>query len=173
MEDNYQARINEDIRQYKLHKIQIVESKIKEYRDIFNTIKQTTVIKLTKNTSSNILRIIIILFMILLLVAGIWYLFPEQAIKMIEKSGEEISKQEKAELIKTMPYFGYGLISLLIPLGFTSWLLKKNIQKRNTIYNLSKLLNEVIGYMDNNVKEDKKKYEYFIDNLGEIQTKQK
>ncbi len=168
MEIDNSKKIEEEIRQFKLYKIQTVEAKIREYDNIFNTIKENNVIKFTKNASSNILRIIFFFVTLAMFLAGIFFMFPEHIIKIMEGSGEYFSEREKRDFILTTPYLGYVLISVSILFGFITSLLKKNIRKRNTIYNLSKLLNEVIDYMSENVKEDKKKYEYFVDSNADI-----
>lgn len=164
-------KIEEEIRQFKLYKIQIVEAKLREYEVTYNLIKENIVIKFTKNASSNVLIIIFLLVAIALLLVGFLFLFPEQIIKIVEENGKYFSAQDRRDFILTIPYFGGVLISISILVGFLALLLKKNIQKRNTIYDLSKLITEVIGYMNHNVKEDKKKYEYFVDSIAEIESK--
>lgn len=171
MENNNKKKIEEEIRQYKLFKIQTVEAKIREYENTFNKIKENIVVKFTKNASSNLIRILILLITIVLLLFGIFFLFPEQIIKIMEENGEFFSEQEKNDTMLILPYLGYILISISVIFGIISSLLKKNIRKRNTIYNLSKLIKEVIDYMDENVKDDKKKYEYFVDSVAEIESK--
>ena len=169
MENESTKKIEEEIRQHKLYKIQIVEAKIREYENTFIEIKENVVLKFTKNASSNILRIIFFLLTVSLFLIGIVFLFPEQLISFFENNGEYYSLEDKKNLVLILPYMGYVLISLSILLRFISSLLKKNIKKRNTIYKMSKLISEVIDYMDNNVKEDKMKYEYFVDSAAEIE----
>lgn len=169
MENINTKRIEEEIRQYKLYKIQIVDAKRSEYEKTFNEIKQNIVIKFTKNASSNLLRFFLLLVTVSVLLVGVLFLFPEHIIKILEENGEYFSKQEKIDLELVLHYLGYVFISISILIGSISSLLKKNIKKRNTIYDLSKLISEVIDYMGDNVKEDKKKYEYFVDNLAEIE----
>jgi len=72
-----------------------------------------------------------------------------------------------------MPYLGYILISLSLLFYFISLLLKKNIYKKNIIYNLSKLIKEAINYMSENVEKEIKKYEYFVDSIADIKNRQK
>ena len=163
--------IEEEIRQYKLYKIQIIESKIREYEDIFNTIKENVALKFTKNASSNIFRFLLIPITVILFLAGIYLLFPELVISLMERYGIEFSGVEKREYILKLPFIGYISLLMSIFLGITASLLKKNIRKRNTIYNLSKLLKDVIDYMNEDVNENKKKYEYFVDSMAEIENK--
>lgn len=171
MEDNNAKKVEEEIRQYKLYKIQIVEAKIREYENSFNAIKENVVIKFTKNASSNLLRIIFLLVTISLFLIGVIFFFPEQIINLLEENGEYFSKQDKIDFTLIVPCLGYVLISISILFGFISSLLKKNIKKRNTINDLAKLINDVIDYMGDNVKEDKKKYEYFVDSVAEIENR--
>lgn len=173
MEDDNIKKIQEEIRQYKLYKIQTIESTIREYENTFNFIKENIVIKFTKNASSNILRIIFFLVTLVLFLIGVSFLFPGYLIQLMNESEGNFIETEKNEFSLIAPYFGYVLISISILFGFISSLLKKNIRKRNTIYNLSQLVKEVIDYMDENVKEDKKKYEYFVDSSAEIEHRRK
>lgn len=173
MENAHKKAMEEEIRQHKLYKIQITEAKIREYEHTFNTIKENNVIKFTKNASSSVLRIIFFVVAVGLFIIGIFFLFPEQMIKILEKNEAYFSVQEKRDFILTAPYLGYIFISISILFGFISSLLKKNIRKRNSIYDLSKLIKEVIDYMHENVKEDKKKYEYYVDSIADIETRKR
>jgi len=58
MEDNNTKKIEEEIRQYKLFRIQTVKAKIREYENIFNKIKENIVIKFTKNATSSLIIIL-------------------------------------------------------------------------------------------------------------------
>lgn len=173
MEDNNTKKIEEEIRQYKLFKIQTVKAKIREYENIFNKIKENIVIKFTKNATSNLIIILFLLIVIVFLISGIFFMFPEQVIKAMERKGEVLLEQDKNGIMLVLPYLGYLLISISVIFGIISLLLKKNIRKRNTIYNLSKLIKEVIDYMSENVEEDKKKYAYFVDSIADIENRKK
>jgi len=102
---------------------------------------------------------------------GVFFLFPEQVIKVMERKGKFLSEQDKNGIMLILPYLGYVLISISVIFGIISLLLKKNIRKRNTIYNLSRLIKEGIDYMNENVEEDKKKYAYFVDSIADIEKK--
>ncbi len=58
---------------------------------------------------------------------------------------------------------------LAILFGSIGYLLKVNNKKRNSIYSLSELLEEVMDYMEKSSSEEKRKYEYFVDSLAEKQ----
>jgi hypothetical protein len=173
MENKGTKIIEEEIRQFKLYKIQLVEAKMREYGILFQEIKEHAAIKLTKNASSNFLRIILLTVTIAVFSAGFLLLFPDKMIEIFEGKGIYFSTQMKLDFKEAAPYLRYILFSISLLFGSISILLKKNIKKRNTIHDLSKLINEVINYMDDNVKEDKKKYEYFVDSAAEIENRQK
>ncbi len=154
-------KIKEEIGQDKLSRIHLTEAKIREYKSIFSEIKEDFVIVFTKNISSNIFVIIFSLAAgISLLLWGLLYFFPEEIVKW-----SDCAVDEEKDLFQILKFLSYFFISIAILFRFISSLLKKNIRKRNAIYDLSELLKEVIGYMEESVKEDKMKYEYFIDNL--------
>lgn len=172
MEENKnENRIEEEIRQFKLYKIQHVEAKIREYNDTYNVIKENIVIRFTKNASSSILRLVLVLITLSLVLLGMMFLFPEVIIEILRGNGETFSDQDRMDLMVIGPYIGWFFMLIAFLFGIVAWLLKKNIKKRNTIYKLANLVEEVIEYMDENVKEDKKKYEYFVDSIAEIENK--
>tara|TARA_R110002050_G_scaffold257788_1_gene396894 strand:+ start:5602 stop:6129 length:528 start_codon:yes stop_codon:yes gene_type:complete len=169
MENDYARRIEEEIRQYKLYKIQVVEAKVRGYKKAFHEIKENATIKFTKNASSNLLIIMFLLLAASILGLGVLFLFPEQTLGLWGENGGSLSMQVKFQ----DNFVGYILLAIALLLGFISSLLKKNIKKRNTIYNLSKLISDVIDTMDDHAKEDKRKYEYFVDSAAEIERRKK
>jgi len=164
--------LEEQIRQYKLNKIHVVESKISEYERVFNTIKENALFRYTKNATSVILIIIFLLLTGVSMIFGLALFFPEQIIELTG-SGQEWTPQERDEFISESNYFAFFFIILSLLFGSITLLLKKNMRKKNTIFRLSRLLQDVIEYMDENVKEDKKKYEYFVDSMSEIEKEPK
>lgn len=100
-------------------------------------------------------------------------ILPEHAINFIEGIGKVLSQIQNEKLTEILPYFGFFILGLALLFVFISYLLKKNNQKRSVIYKLSNLLDEVIEYMDNNVKEEKKRYEYFVDSIAEMEVAKK
>lgn len=174
MKDNNSImKIEEEIKQYKLYKIQTTESKIREYEDVYSLIKENIVIKFTKNSFSNIFRLLLTIISIGLILLSLTLIFPEIAISFIEKTGEILTQADRNDMIELFPYLGYFVLGLGFLFGIISSLLKKNNRKRTVIYELSKLIDEVIYYMNENVKEEKKKYEYFVDSVAEIEIKNK
>lgn len=164
-------QIEEEIRQYKLYKIQTTEQKIKEYEAEYNRIKQHLVIWYTKTISSSVLIWLFNLIGIVLFLIGVSFLFPEQLLTFTEVNEEQISETERNELMLTFPYMGYFIISLSVIFWMISFFIRRNSDKRKTIYKLEMLLTEIIGDMQRNNTEEKKKYEYFVDSVAEIEMK--
>lgn len=115
----------------------------------------------------NAFRIILIIISILFLIIGLICFFPEQVIRFLESEGEVFSISEKEDFILVFKALKYVFLGLYLLFGFISYLLKLNNKKRNTIHSLSRLLEEVMDYMENSSKEEKRKYEYFVDSLAE------
>ena len=97
-------------------------------------------------------------------------IFPEIAVSLIEKNGDVLTHAQREIFVKFFPFLGYFFLGLGLLFAIVSALLKKNNRKRSVIYELNKLIDEVIHYMDENVKEEKKKYEYFVDTISEIES---
>ena len=155
------SSVEEKIKKYKLLKIETTESKIKQYEDTLSYINDSDVIKFTKNASLNVLRIVFRLITIVCILVGFYFFFPDLVI-----SWTLDGRNEAQEII---PYIGFMFIVLAIFFIFISSLLKKNIHKRKTIYELSKLIEEVIGYMGENLEEDKIKYQYFVESMADVE----
>lgn len=162
-----EEKINEELRQYKLFKIQETESKLRKFKTVYEDIKEHFVIKFSKNASSNIFRIVLIIISTLFLILGLISFFPNQIIQFLESEGEVFSTTEKEDFILNFDVFKYTFLGLSIFFGFISYLLKLNNQKRNTIHSLSKLLEEVMDFMENSSNDEKRKYEHFVDSLAE------
>ncbi|MCL3779252.1 hypothetical protein EMN47_02520 [Prolixibacteraceae bacterium JC049] len=168
MNYNNTNRIEEEIRQKKLYKIQVAEAQVRKYENLFHTISEKKLIKLSKNVSSNILRTIILITSILLFILSIFLFFSEFTITLLEKYGNEFSLIEESNFIQFAPKGAILIFIISILLYLISFLLKKNTTKRNSLFELSNLITEVIDYMSKNIKEDKIRYEHFVDSSAEI-----
>lgn len=162
-----EKRIKEELRQYKLFKIQETESKLRKFQQTHSKIKESNTVKVSKNVTSNLFRVILVLLAIVFLFLSVVCFFPEDLIRLIESDGIYFSLQEKEEIIFQLTVYKYLFICISGFLLFTGYLLKLNNQKRNSIYSLSILLKEVMTYMENSSTENKRKYEYFVDSLAE------
>jgi hypothetical protein len=162
-----EEKINEELRQFKLLNIQETESKLRRFKTVYDEIKENNIIKFSKNASSNILRVLLFLLTFSLLILGLFCFFPEQIIDFMNTEGEYLSITEKKEMISDIGFFKYILLGLSFLFGSLSYLLKVNNRKRSTIHSLSKLLEEVMFYMEDSSFKEKRKYEYFVDSLAE------
>lgn len=152
--------IDEELRQYKLFKIQETVSKLKRFEKKYIEIKERLVIKVSKNISSNIIRFLLIIISILFFITGIILLFPE---KIIESKEINFTLDGKVIIL----YCAISLIVFSILFIIISYLLRLNNKKRNSIYSLAELLEEVMVYMRKSRDEDKVKYEQFVDLMAE------
>ena len=167
-----EEKINEELRQFKLFKIQETESKLRRFKEVYKEIKEHIVIKFSKNATSNIFRIITTIICLLLIIIGFICFFPDQIIEQMEAEGNYFSNSDKNNMIDELNFFKYFALSLSLLFGLISYLLKLNNRKRNSIYSLSKLLEEVMGYMESSSYDEKRKYEYFVDSLAEKEKKE-
>ena len=170
-DDNQQ--FEDEIRNYKLYKISLISKRIKEYKDVLYNIKQNIVIKQSKNITSNIIAFVFYGITIVFLIIGIYFQFPENFIELINENGEAFNNTDKQYIKDELPIFGYIILFLSVLFFVISKLLRKNLKKRNKIYDLSILVNDVIEYLEENNREDKRKYEYFVDNIAEKQARKK
>lgn len=160
--------IEEEIRQFKLYKIQVVEAQMRKYRELYEEIKEGIVIKFTKNASSNLLRLLLGILSLGFGILGVLLFFPEiiSRLFILESQGGSFFNITFFETAGH--YIGFFMLFVSLIILALALLLKKNIRKRNKIYELSNLVTEVIDYMDKNVKDDKMKYEYFVDSAAEF-----
>lgn len=161
------TKIDEELRQYKLYKIQETESKLRRFKKVYKKIKEHVFIKLSKNISSNIIKFSVYIIGISFLLIGLVSFFPYEILTFLESNGNLFSSEEKEAFTNLINISKYFFLSLSILFSFVGYLLKLNNQKRSYIYDLSILLEEVMDYMENSVTEDKKKYEYFVDSIAE------
>jgi hypothetical protein len=158
-----EKRINEELRQFKLFKIQETESKLRRFNQKYSEIKEHIVLKVSKNITSNLVRFVFRLLTLLFFLFAITLFFPEEIIEYIDPKNKKLSADEKM-LFNLLKYFSFCVASFFL---FVGYLLKLSVKKRSSIYSLSLLLEEVISYMETSSTEDKRKYEYFIDSLAE------
>jgi len=168
--DSFEA-INEEIRQFRLERIQETEVKLFRFIEAYNEIKEYLVIKFTKNASLNLIRVILAIIFFLLIVGSTLFFFPSKLIDTIQNSGKVLSGNDINAFKFISPYVAYFFLVLAVIFFYIGFLLKKNIKSRNNIYNLNKLLEEVIEYMEVATTEERRKYEYHIDYLEELKNR--
>lgn len=165
--------INENIRQHRLYRIQTTEQKIRKFKGVYDEIKEHLVIKFTKNASLNVIRLVLGLITLLLIGVSILHFYPEKLISFMEANGEILTQNEKNEIYLDANFLGYMFFALALISFYIGYLLKKNIRSRNSIFKLNKLIKEVIEYMETSSYDEKRKYEFYVDNLQEIENQKR
>lgn len=158
-------KIDEELRQYKLYKIQFTESKILEYKEVYDSIKENIIIKVAKNSTTFISRLIIMPLLVVTFLLALVLFFPEQLLGFFDL--QEFQSEDKVALVQGLPFIGLIFLGISIVLLIISRLLNANNKKRNTIYKMSELLDDIIPFMENTTLEEKRKYEAFVDHLSE------
>lgn len=162
MENN---RITEEIRNYKLYKIQITDQKIREFENTFKKIEEKSIFKSIKDFSLNSFKIILLLLSILTVSFSIIFFFPELIISIIEKSTKSsLSQDNKTILLLNHNIFSYIFFSTSIILFILTYTVNKNIKNRNYTFKLHQLTNDIINHLKDISKDEKTKYEAYVEN---------
>ena len=74
--------------------------------------------------------------------------------------------QKKKGIVIIFRYLRFLFLAIAAIFYLLSYLLKLNNRKRNTIYSLSHLLEEMITYLEKSSDEEKRKYEQYVDFLA-------
>lgn len=165
--------INENIRQHRLYRIQTTEEKIRKFKKVYNEIKEHLVIKFTKNASLNVIRLVLGIVTLFFIGVAILYFFPDRLISFMEANGEFLNENEKMNFYIEAKFLGYMFLVFSAISFYIGFLLKKNIRSRNSIFKLNKLIKEVIDYMETASDDEKRKYEFYVDNLQEIENQKR
>jgi hypothetical protein len=164
--------INEEIRLNKLERIHFAERKIEEYKELYTKITENLALKLVKNSTSFLLRVVLSLAILLFVVISIMYFFPNWLIEIMESEGDSFTYLERQEFILEAKYIRYIFLGIAFSIWMVSKLIKANNKKRNKIFQLSDLLLDMTEYMESSLADEKKKYEFFVDNVVEMDRKE-
>lgn len=152
--------INEEIRQLKHYKIQVTEGKIRKYKKVYEDIQKDAILPFSKNTSSYLARIILGMlsagFFLLMLMSY----FPYEIIQRLELDFSQFQKISQDDFVQFLSVFKYVFLFMALHFYALGRLIKKSAQKRNSIYQLSKLVDEVMDDMDLLLSSEKRRYEY-------------
>ncbi len=142
-------RFNEFLLQQKLQRISEAEDKLTRYSETYEMIRQSPFAKYTKNAGSNFF---------------IWFV---RAIQTLLFAGAIVS------VCAGLAPIALGLAALALLFSLFVHQLRRNKFKRNIIYNLSAQLEEMISYMEGVAKDERRRYEDFIDRIHEENLKDK
>lgn len=154
------SSIKEEIRQLKLYKIQVTEGKIRKYRKVYEDIRQNDTLPYSKNASSNLIRIMIGILSLGFFLLMLMSYFPYEIIQRLELDFSQFEKINQDDFVQALSVLKYIFLFMALLFYALGRLIKKNAIKRNSIYQLSKLVDEVIDDMDLLVSSEKRRYEY-------------
>lgn len=160
------SKIDEELRQYKLFKIQETNVRLRQFQQAYSKIKENIAIKFSKNVTFNLLKIAFLLLCICSLVITVFCFLPGEFILLIEEYEGPLSSSEKKGIVIIFRYLRFLFLAIAAIFYLLSYLLKLNNRKRNTIYSLSQLLEEMITYLEKSSDEEKRKYEQYVDFLA-------
>lgn len=163
-----QQQINEELRQYKLARIQEGEIRNERFQAAYDQIRESVIIKVSKNASSNIFRIASGLISFFTFLIGISFIFPQSLNEFFNLS---VWPEYEGMLneAKGVAYFFFIVSSVFFLIGY---LLKVNNRERTQLYSVSILLEEVMEYLKTSTEEEKRKYEFFLDHFAELENNQ-
>lgn len=153
----------EEIRQEKIKSIENLALKRKQFEDSYKSIYQAKYIKLSKNISFNFVRFFLLAGVVLLIILSVCCFNSEWMISNMEATGETFTSQEREESLLMFQFLGFFFLIAALFFLFISYLAKANNKKRTLIYEQSKLLEDILEYLDNDIADQKKRYEVFVD----------
>ncbi|WP_438962205.1 hypothetical protein [Nonlabens sp.] len=153
----------EEIRQEKINAIEVAKEKNKQFEEAYHQIYQHKIVKISKNVSFGMVRVLLIVIAVILFVAALFCFFPGAFITAMEESGEYLTQTDKEEISLLLLVIGLIIITLSLFHLFLAYVIKSNNKKRTIIFKLSGLLEEILEYQENDIKEQKKRYEVYVD----------
>lgn len=162
-----EQQANEELKNYKLFRIQETEAKLKRFRRAYLETREHEIVKLSKNITSDIIRIPLLLLALACLIFGVFLFLLDLFIDIMPLSLTLFFDLDEKVFLVLLKVTSYFLIILSMLFGFICYLLNSINKKRNSLYNLSKLFEEVMSYMEKSSFDEKRKYEYFVDSMGE------
>lgn len=159
-------KIKEEIRNYKLYKIQITDQKIREFENTFKKIEEKSIFRSIKDFSLNSFRIILLLLSILTVSFSLIFFFPELIVTIIEKSTKSsLTQDSKTILLLNHNVFSYIFFSTSMVLFILTYTVNKNIKNRNYTFKLHQLTSDIISHLKDISKDEKTKYEAYVENI--------
>lgn len=159
-------KIKEEIRNYKLYKIQITDQKIREFENTFKKIEEKSIFRSIKDFSLNSFRIILLLLSILTVSFSLIFFFPELIVTIIEKSTKSsLTQDSKTILLLNHNVFSYIFFSTSMVLFILTYTVNKNIKNRNYTFKLHQLTSDIINHLKDISKDEKTKYEAYVENI--------
>lgn len=164
-----QINMKEDIKHQKLYKIQEAQAKINDYQIIYDQIKESSFVKISRNATSKVSLYIVRILSGLFLLTSFIFVYGEFIYKRFEFNSEIFIINELKSLSNETAIFFLLLSLLLSLLLFTlGYLIKENIKKRKILSSLTVLVEDMMKYMEKVSREEKIRYEHYIDFEAEM-----
>jgi len=162
------SSIKEEIKELYLYKIQVFEDKTSEYRQKHKSIKENNLSRVSGNSSSMIMRIILGILCLGFIILSLMTLIPHELILIIREYPLNINKLSYEDLFKAIEISKYVFLFLSFIFYRMGRLIKKNLQKKKIICKLSKLTDELIVFMDTEADHEKTRYEHLKDHSSDL-----
>jgi len=147
------------LKNFKQFEINEEKAKIAEYKLAYEIIHENYPITVVKNVASKTTRILLILVTVLFFALTIFAFVPNG----IQNFFKDIDAEQLPNLLSVLLGFSFLLITIFAYCLRIS--MKKNHQRRNVIYELSCLLEEVVEHAEYSVDDKTRRYEMYVENL--------
>ncbi len=149
MRNNFILELENLIQSKKLYKIQEIESKKREYKNILEFLKEPRYISFSKNYG----LIFIFILLLVVLFFSIILIFSPNIVQ------EYLNIHE----LSFNTFIFFSGIFIFLSFMLILFLFFNKIRKNNHIYKMNKLMNEVIELVDKYEIEEKARYEAIVD----------
>lgn len=147
MKNEFLNHIENEVKNYKLYKLQNIDQIKREYDKLKDFIKVDKVIYISKNIWIIMLFIVLIIFSI----STLYFVFNLHSLQLFFQTNDVLSK---------ILLFLISILTLMI-----LYLFYDKIHKNNSLYKLDKLFVEYFRLIKDIEHEEKIKYETFVDYL--------
>ena len=166
------SSIKEEIRELNLYRIQVFEEKTSEYRQKHKSIKKNASDRVSGIYSAMFMRLILGILCLGFIILSVIAFLPHELILFIRKYPLKINQISYDELYQAIEMAKYAFLFIALIFYRMGRLIKKNLQKKDTIYKLSKLNDELISFMDTEADREKTRNEFFREASSKLKIKQ-
>lgn len=147
------------LKKFKQFEISEEQAKIQEYKLAYEIIHENYPLTLAKNFASKVSRLLLFLISIAFFTLTVYAFIPKGF-------QNHFSDLTNAELLSVLSAFlGFSFLLIAICAYFLRISMKKNQERRNVIYELSGLLEDVIEHTEQSLEEKTRRYEMYVENL--------
>ncbi len=147
------------LKNFKQFEISEEKTKIEEYKLAYEVIHENYPITVVKNVASSVTRIFLILIAISFFALTVFAFVPNG----IQSTFKDMDPEQLPNLLSVLLGFSFLLVTIFA--YFLRISMKKNHERRNVIYELSGLLEEVIEHAEYSLEDKTRRYETYVENL--------